>query len=388
VTLSGRGRGTSGTALIAATLSRCSCSFATLVAVLVFTLFDPSSARAWGERGHQIVTEVAIRLIVDRAGDNPALSAPLLSRRGLLCHLANVPDIVWRSEGPDVVNANGPTHFVGLEDLVDQVDLIKIPFTFSAAACAAKAHGHDLATQTGTAPWRVAQLANVLEASLRRIHDRDARKDFSAGNALASMVNESLVWAGLLSHFVGDLSQPDHVSTDFDGWKHGQGGIHSFIDSDIVDVQPLDLAAKVYAHATAHNPFALLLKEVPEAVRASWVEDPLRLAFALAVDAFQHREEMFRLDRELAVIAPSEAEPHRTVAKRRSAGGFAAQLEPFVIERLAVAADTLAQLWQNAWDRAGRPDLRSYHSYAYPLRPDFLGPSYITEASCQTRPAP
>lgn len=348
------------------------------VAMVAGTLTGQPQARAWGERGHQIVTEVAVRIIMDRSGDNPAFSTPLLSRRGLLCHLANVPDIVWRSQGAEITEVNGPTHFVGLEDLVDPLDVTKIPFDFAAAKIAAKSHGDELVTQTGTAPWRVAQLASKLEQSLQRIRDAQTQAGPLSTKTLSPMVDEALLWAGLLAHFVGDLSQPDHVSTDFDGWRHGEGGLHAYIDSDIVDVQPLDLAARVYAQVTKTHPLSQMLTGLSEAERAQFADNPLRLAFALAVDAHHRRDEMLRLDKSLALMAPSQTEPHRTPAKRHPASASAAAYEPFVVERLAAASDALAGLWQWAWDKAGRPDLSAYHSYAYPVAPDFVPPDYLT----------
>jgi hypothetical protein len=64
-------------------------------------------------------------------------------------------------------------------------------------------------------------------------------------------------------------------------------------------------------------------------------------------------------------------------ALRRKPVEAADSYRSFIVERWAVGADSLAKIWATAWNEAGRPDLTGYESFKYPLKPDFIVPSYL-----------
>ncbi len=315
----------------------------------------PARALAWGERGHDVVTRVAARLVAARMVDDPSLSTPLVQREHMLAHLANVPDIVWRSGDPAVSKANGPTHYINWEKLLPTPTLNDAPRAYAKAAELAKERGVNLAGDVGTAPWRVEQLAAAMATALIKVKQQGATEEH---------VNEALLYAGLLSHFVGDLAQPYHNTNDHDGWQTGQGGIHAYFESDLVNAAPLQLEADVFAAALANEP----------AKKLNAGSDPAALAIAESFDALARLDDVRRLDRDYAVLAKSDA---KKPAKRKPVSATLPYFQARLTERLATAADVLATLWINAWIAAGKPDMRSYKSYAYPTHPDFVAPSYI-----------
>ena len=323
--------------------------------VIGLVLCVATRAHAWGERGHDVVTRVAARLVAARMGDDPSLSTPLVQREHMLAHLANVPDIVWRGGDPATAKANGPTHYINWEKLLTTPARDDAPRAYAKAVELAKARGVDLAGDVGTAPWRVEQLATAMTAALTKVKREGTSEE---------RVNEALLYAGLLSHFVGDLAQPYHNTSDHDGWQTGQGGIHAYFESDLVSAAPLQLEADVYAVALATEPAKKLVRGT----------DPLELAIAESFDALGRLDEVRRLDQEHAVLVKSDG---KKPAKRKPAGVALPHFQGCITERLATGADVLAALWMQAWVAAGKPDMRAYKSYAYPTQPAFVAPSYL-----------
>ena len=322
--------------------------------VLAIVLCVSSRAHAWGERGHDVVTRVAARLVAARMIDDPSLSTPLVQREHMLAHLANVPDIVWRAGDQATAKANGPTHYINWEKLLSSPTRDDAPRAYAKAVELAKARGVDLAGDVGTAPWRVEQLATAMATALGKVKQQGASEE---------RVNEALLYAGLLSHFVGDLAQPYHNTNDHDGWQTGQGGIHAYFESDLVNAAPLQLEADVYAVALATEPAKKLVSRT----------DPVAIAIAESFDALGQLDDVRRLDSVHALIARGDA---KKPAKRKPVAATLPYFQARITERLATGADVLATLWINAWVAAGKPDMRAYKSYVYPTHPDFIAPSY------------
>jgi hypothetical protein len=67
----------------------------------------------------------------------------------------------------------------------------------------------------------------------------------------------------------------------------------------------------------------------------------------------------------------------RTAAERPPAETIADKLQPLIVIELSRAATLLAQLWDEAYIKVGRPKLAAYKSYRYPFTPDFIQPDYF-----------
>lgn len=332
-----------------------------LVALLV--LLVPASAYAWGERGHDAITRIAVRILVARGGEDTSLSRPFLARENMLGHLSNVPDIVWRADSA-IAAANAHTHYINWDKLVDKPTLANVPRTYAAALKLAKDKGLEGPKDFGTAPWRVEQLAKLMTQAFV---DAKAAKD---PKAFEESVNRALVAGGIMAHFVGDLTQPYHITSDYDGWQTEQGGIHVFFENDVVSAIPMSLENDALGIAIATHPAQAMIQ------RARTNTDALSLAIAETFDAAQYIAEVRALDARFAVTAKSTANP-RKPAVRKPAAEFSAAFEPLIMERIATGADVLALIWTNCWLAAGKPDLRAYASYEYPVAPAFIAPTYV-----------
>lgn len=369
-----------------------------LLACSLVTVLVAERAYAWGERGHDLVARVAARLVVERAGKDRAALQFFLAKEHQLGHLANVPDIVWRNMGKDVEDLNGPTHYMDLE-YVDPAgtwaDLPKTPEATVARLeelCAKPPKGYvcpkdedkgaplDLST-TGSAPFRVRQLFNMMKASFERTRG-------VIGKEMAVPANEAILYGGTMAHFVGDLGQPLHATTDYDGWSVNQGGLHGYFESDVVDALDLTLDADVFKTALQKKPFSRLEKVVPAADKALLKSDPFAIAAALMLDSRSRVKELLDLDRKTAVTKPSQRDKGMKVkAERKPAAATTGAFRGLVVERLATAADTLATLWVMAWEQAGKPDLSGFKSYDYATAPAFIKPDYLPAPKAEA-PAP
>lgn len=349
---------------------------------MVLVCLPSQSADAWSERGHTVVTRVAVHLLAERAGNNPALTRPFLFRQDMLAHLSNIPDTGWRHAAASVVRANQPTHHTWLDHLVSNPGTSVVPTGIEEAVRAARRRGHDLAKETGTGLWRIDQLWQLLVGSLTKIVGRSPLSPLSK-TEFDSGVLEALTYAGLLSHFVADMANPDHTASGPDGWNEGQGGIHRFFETTVVNVLPLDLEQAVMDHVSQHRPFVAMIEQLPASKREAARRSPLMLAALLAKGAFRRLDEMKKLDKEHALLVPSNAK-QRTPAKRKAAHEVAATFQPFIVERLAAGADILAHLWRLAWQQSGGPNLSAFDSWEYAMTPAFVQPSYLAEVAAET----
>jgi hypothetical protein len=192
--------------------------------VLSLVLFAPSVSFAWGRRGHQIVAETAIYL-------NSANDTGLRWHSFDIGYYANVPDFFWKK--PSNYDTEKPQHFMDME-LFDREFAkrpeIKKPFELSRKEFEAKFP--DIKPMAGRAFWRIremsAQLGKIAD-QLRAIPEEGQQKERQA------LQLKWLLMAGTLGHYVGDLSQPLHVTENYDGGMTGQKGVHSFFEDICVD---------------------------------------------------------------------------------------------------------------------------------------------------------
>ncbi|MFW7380005.1 MAG: hypothetical protein ACOH5I_14420 [Oligoflexus sp.] len=341
----------------------------------------PNKLWAWGERGHQIVTKAAVRLVSLRVSEQDAEFAELLSRKELmLAHLSNVPDIVWRNRESREAEQNAPTHFLDLEFILQgqrKPSLKQMPKTVQAyrqaieATCQRHpedcAPGHSLAdkiAKTGHAPFRALQLLAGMEESMRQLKQENIKS-----KQKLELLNQALIYAGLTSHFIGDLANPNHTTKNYDGQLTGQRGLHSYFESELIAAYDLQLSHYVLQYADKSRPYQRLIARQDPA-------DRFERIWALTLNSFFQLDKLLSLDERYSLVTrgdailPAQRKP--TVAVKQYYMGFA-------VERLALAADTLAELWLEVWQQSGKPSLATYSSYEYPLSPEFIQVHYLDE---------
>ena len=227
----------------------------------------------------------------------------------------------------------------------------------------------DIKSQVGSAPWRVTQLAGLAYEALKNIKSRAKQKR----SKWIEHVNSYIVHSGLLAHFTGDLSQPLHTTTNYDGWKNNQGGLHRYFESDLVQKLAVGSEAKVYKKAK--NCFKNFI-DTSYKDRKTFETSIFELTVQHLKESHGKLSNLFMLDRKHAILRKSTQEPLKRPARRKPVNQALPHFEPLLIERLAAGSCATARIWAAIWTAADQPNLNQYQSYYYKLRPAFIQPNY------------
>lgn len=194
-----------------------------LQALTFVVLAAPLQALAWGATGHRIIGRLAVETLP------PDLPAFLRSPDSVeaVGELAREPDR-WKGAGRVHDADRNPAHFLDLGDdglVFGGPSLAALPPTRADYEKALRAVGQD-SWRAGYLPYSIIdgyqQLAmdfaywRVDTAAARNVADPAHRAWFKRDAA----EREALILRdlGTLAHYVGDGSQPMHVSIHFDGW--------------------------------------------------------------------------------------------------------------------------------------------------------------------------
>ena len=338
--------------------------------VTLSLILSAPRAFAWGERGHDMITRLAAREVMRT---EPTLGRTLVAREHMLAHLANVPDIVWRNGDQATRDANSPTHYYDADwidptaknlplDLAKTVEVVRqrckdgpdCPVSQGADAA-------QILEKIGTAPWRISQLHGKMTAALMEF--AHLQKRGASREKLGAAWDQALLWAGLLSHFVGDLSQPLHTTRNYDGWDNGHGGIHAWFETDLVNHLSLDADRDIAERVVVHR----------SQTRSRASRDALNIAMDLTRESWSQLDLLWALDRR-AILKSGQIskEGVKVPATRMVPEQAAPEYQNFAKDRMGVGANVLATLWIHAWKSAGSPDMDSTSTWTYPVAPPFV----------------
>jgi hypothetical protein len=290
-----------------------------------------STCFAWGTKGHTMINRLAAESL---PADVPAfLKTPAAINE--IAYLGPEPDR-WRSPAEPELNAEqAPDHFIDLEyaDVIQPLPRSRYDFIEALskyrAAHPADAQ-HYMPWSVGMQPWQTEEVWERLKAGFRDYRELKAR-----GEDTAPVEQAILFYAGWLGHYVGDGSQPLHVTIQYNGWvgpnPHGyttEKGIHSRFESDYVDAA---------VNASDVQPLLAPLNPVDD----EWGD---YLAYLRHTGTFV--DQTYQLDKE---------------------NGFTGQGTPaakqFTAERLAAGASMLRDMIEAAWVHSADP-VPEYHHEA------------------------
>jgi hypothetical protein len=223
------------------------------VAAALATLL-PNSVLAWGSTGHRYIGEVAMRAL---PAEVPAfLRTPQAALD--VGEYSREPD---RSKGAGRTHDSDrdPGHFVDLSDdgtVLGGPTLAALPTTRAEFDAAVRKAGAD-SWKSGYLPYSIIDRWEQLARSLaywRVLSAAEANPAWSAHKAFFTADRrrreaQILVTIGELSHFVGDGSQPLHVTVHFNGWGdfpnpegYTTAKIHAPFESDLVQASVTEAA--------------------------------------------------------------------------------------------------------------------------------------------------
>ena len=303
--------------------------------VLAAFAFAPLRVGAWGEKGHEIINDLAA---ANLPAELPAFTRTQAARREL------------RYLGPEMDRLKGsgrswdadrdPGHYLDIDDngkIAGVVSLAHLPASMPAYETALLA-ARTTPYRVGFLPYTIADGWEQLRTDFAlwrvdRYEEQHATTKQSRARAAAHArlrATLTLRDIGVWGHFVADGSQPLHVTTHFNGWGSGPNpqhfpqlrGIHSQFESAFVDRYENEAAVQ---------------RDIPAYVAL----DP------------QHRISQARL---LAIVGRYLRGTNAAVVplyRIAAAGGFAsgsAQARAFTAAQLARGATMLRNLIAYAWE--------------------------------------
>lgn len=173
------------------------------------------TASAWWVKGHEAIATAAGTRLPDEV---PAFFRAASKSLG---HLAGDPDR-WKNRDATFLRAvESPDHYIDLEDLEGK----ELPENRHKAA--------ELLAGLGKKPDRVGMLPYAMMEHFDRL--TIAFYDYRQDPQNEAIKMKCIVYAGILSHYTGDVVMPLHTTRDFDGRKGPDGkpiqkGIHARID--------------------------------------------------------------------------------------------------------------------------------------------------------------
>lgn len=217
-----------------------------LAALIVLVVNLPAAAFAWGAAGHRIVGEVG--------ADNFSKELPAFLRaKGVAADIgewAREPD---RSKGAGKIHdtARDPAHFVDVDEngkVLGGPLLASLPPTRLDFDTALRAVGSN-SYKSGYLPYSIVdgfqQLVKdftywrILKAAMAHPGSAERKAYYAAD--IARREKQTIMDLGIWAHFVGDGSQPLHITVHRDGWGdypnpkgYTQSKLHTPFEGDFV----------------------------------------------------------------------------------------------------------------------------------------------------------
>jgi hypothetical protein len=145
---------------------------------------------------------------------------------------------------------------------------------------------------------------------------------------------------GVMAHYSGDSAVPYHATSDWNGYKQGEGGIHFYFEADCVNALEPGLSTDVLASARKNRAawlagWSAAKVSVPELIR-----NVIR-------DSYDAVPGVTAIDKQTLIVTPSPPGTEASATRVPPASGCGA-LRAILVERLAKGAALTAYLWETA----------------------------------------
>jgi hypothetical protein len=263
-------------------------------------------ALSWGALGHELVVEVSTELLTQKA---PIFASNTKSLQELSTH----PDRIWKSIPQS--DQEKPYHFFHMDFYsfkFKNLGNLKLKDVLNALT-------PEELSFNGLALWRIQQLQAKAKQELRQ-----------------NRIPEFLSWSGVLSHYIGDIAQPLHVTSNYDGQMTGQTGIHAWFES-----KNLNSSDRSYLKSRIKEFIVNESLEESESNQEKWVEFMKR--------SYEEVDPLLNIDSQYG----------------RKTSENSLHLRQLAIQQMAIGAVQLAQTLNSIWQSSSNPK----HSQRYLLVP-------------------
>lgn len=289
-------------------------SISTYVATLLLTsLTFNSSAIAWGPDGHRMVARLAVESL---PADAPEF---LIAAKEQLMFLSYEPDF-WRDPKEEVLSralrrGHDPDHHFHFERFAPKV----LPFDrysyFEELYRVGKNPQH-----VGVLPYRAMELFQRMRVSFRQWREARRIHDVRTQAFLEARIIDD---AGILAHYIGDASEPLHVTLNHNGWEQKENP-QGFTTDNTLHGRFEDIFVAANVRIENVRPYLRPLQQVNDGL--PYIYDEIRRSHD-QVNALYGLEKS-------AQFGPNNVNP---------------QAREFVAKRLADGAGVLRDLWYAAY---------------------------------------
>jgi hypothetical protein len=287
-----------------------------LVLILFILSFILSSS--WGFFGHERINRLAVFT---------------LPQEMILFYKKHIRDIEEASVNPDrrryAVPEEAPRHYIDLDDYGDSAQFL-LPRYWKQAV---EKMGEDSLMAHGVVPWHITRMYYRL---------RDA---FMVGDP-SSIITVS----SELGHYVADAHVPLHTTSNYNGQKTGQSGIHGLWESRLPEL--------------FYNNYDLLTGQ------AEYIDDVQAEAWSIVMTAHAAVDSVFALEREISGKHGDHKYSFETKSRQtvkvysfEFSDAYHRQLRGMVERQMRASIRMVGSLWYTAWIDAGQPDLRKLAEY-------------------------
>lgn len=273
---------------------------------------------SWGFFGHERINRLAVFTL-------PPEMFPFYKK--------NIRDIEELSVNPDrrryTIPEEAPRHYIDLDDWGDSAETI-LPRYWSQAA---EKIGEDSLMAHGIVPWHITRMYYRL---------RDA---FMIGDPqkIISVSSE-------LGHYIADAHVPLHTTSNYNGQKTKQHGIHGLWESRLPEL--------------FFDDYDLLTGQ------AQYVDDVQGAAWAIVMSAHRCVDSVLLFERSISALHADNKYSFETKARQTVkvysydfSNAYHKSLRGMVERQMRASIGMVGSMWYTAWIDAGQPDLKKLIDY-------------------------
>lgn len=290
---------------------------------LTACLLWSTAVYCWGFFGHRMINEYAIYLL-------PPGMLPLYKPR--LEYLRE--HAVDADKRRYILSAEAPRHYIDL-DHYGSAPYVGLPRNWDSAVAR---FGLDSLQAHGILPWRVMQMMGALTKAF---------KEKKAAEILRISAD--------LGHYIGDAHVPLHTSSNHNGQKSGQHGIHGFWESRLPEL-------------LANEEWDFFME------KAEYIPRPAERIWQTILESASAVDSVLTLEKKLSRQTPADQKysyewRSQQVIRQYSSSyskAYNQLLRGMVERRLRQAIHLVASFWYTAWVNAGQPKLDGLNGVMLP----------------------
>ncbi len=261
----------------------------------------------------------------------------LLPPQMLIFYKSNIDFITEHAIDPDkrryAINAEGARHYIDI-DQYGEYPYIDLPRNWKEAV---SKFGEDSLQAHGIVPWHIQTMLNRLTNAFKD-------KNFSS-----IMKNSTEI-----GHYIADAHVPLHTSSNHNGQKTDQKGIHGFWESRIPEL----LADKEFDFFIG---------------KAEYIKNPGTYIWDRVLESALAADSVLKFEKELSVQFPGHKKyafekRNNIVIKQYSSDyskAYNKKLNGMIERRMRQSIFAIASFWYTAWINAGQPDLSALSSQSF-----------------------